>query len=61
MCTRAQQSALANFEFVACPAGAMESNIRHEDLHTEVHGEIDTHDTRFFSREKGSGEHRSLW
>jgi hypothetical protein len=36
-------------------------SISHEDLHTVVQGEIDTHDTRFFSKEKGSGEHRSLW
>lgn len=39
---------------------ALRKSISHEDLQTEVRGEIDTHDTRYFSMD-GDGEHRSLW
>ena len=35
-------------------------SISHENLQTEVRGELDTHDTRFFVKDV-EGEHRSLW
>lgn len=41
-------------------APTLRKSISHEDLETEVRGEIDTHDTRFFSKD-AEGEHRSLW
>jgi hypothetical protein len=41
-------------------APTLRKSISHEDLQTDVRGEVDTHDTRFFSKDS-SGEHRSLW
>jgi len=35
-------------------------SISHEDLQTEIRGQLDTHDTRFFAKDH-EGEHRSLW
>ena len=41
-------------------ARPMKRSISHDKLVTEVKGEIDTHDTRFFAK-CDQGEHRSLW
>jgi len=41
-------------------ASSMRKSISGDNLLTEVHGEVDTADTRFFSKDV-EGEHRSLW
>ena len=41
-------------------ASSMRKSISGDNLLTEVHGEVDTADTRFFSKDV-QGEHRSLW
>ncbi|KAJ1470683.1 hypothetical protein T484DRAFT_3586898 [Baffinella frigidus] len=33
----------------------------HQDIATEIHGEADTFETRFFAKDINEGEHRSLW
>jgi len=41
--------------------GGMKRVMSHQDIATEVHGEQDTKDTRFFAKDVQEGEHRSLW
>merc|ERR1712216_280588 len=39
----------------------MKRVMSHEDINTEVFGEADTADTRFYAKDAVENEHRSLW